>query len=74
MFDNQDNSNDNRNIHDKNEEYEVIRRDELEPINDPNCKHNFVVDSDEIGGFQAWVCTKCKRGTFLPKATIIINS
>ena len=74
MFDNQDNSNDNRNIHDKNEEYEVIRRDELEPINDPNCKHNFVVDSDEIGGFQAWVSSKCKRGRFLPKAPKIINS
>lgn len=68
---------DNKSSNDKNENDEVIRLDELTPINDPNCKHFFVKDYDELAeknNMQAWQCRKCKRGTFMPKHINIINS
>lgn len=68
---------DNSNIDDKNENYEVIKLDELTPVNDPTCRHNFIKDSDELAkdnGMQSWICRRCKRGTFLPKHINIINS
>jgi hypothetical protein len=45
----------------------VIRREDLKPLNDPNCEHSFVLDGEVIGDTRAWVCSKCHRGTFLPK-------
>jgi hypothetical protein len=55
-----------------NDGLEVIRLDEQQPLNDPNCEHNFKKDDDDLSDdFQAWVCTKCHRGTFLPKNVII---
>lgn len=71
---------DNGNVYGDNEtkdvddEYEVIRLDGVEPLNDPDCKHFFIKDSDTIGGMQAWICKRCKRGKFYPIGTTIINS
>lgn len=68
---------DNNDRDDKNEKDEVIKLDELTPINDPNCKHFFVKDQDELAEenkMQAWICKRCKRGTFMPKHINIINS
>lgn len=45
----------------------VVRREDLKPLNDPNCEHDFVLDGEVIGTTRAWVCSKCHRGTFLPK-------
>lgn len=45
----------------------VIRREDLKPLNDPNCEHSFVLDGELIGDTRAWICSKCHRGTFLPK-------
>jgi hypothetical protein len=45
----------------------VIRRKDLEPLNDPNCEHALEPDDDEIGDSRAWICSKCQRGVFLPK-------
>lgn len=57
---------------DNNGYYEVIRRDEIVPLNDPQCEHSFKLDeSDTIGDTVAWVCTKCHLGTFLPKGVSI---
>lgn len=64
----------NASNNDDNAEYEVIRLDEVEPINNPDCKHYFIKDDDEIGDNQAWICRDCKRGTFYPKNVTIINS
>jgi hypothetical protein len=63
-----------KSINGNDEEYEVIRLKDVEPINDPNCKHFFIKDSDTIGDHQAWICRRCKRGTFYPKGVTIINS
>lgn len=52
----------------------VVDMRQQEPLNDPNCEHFFVKDSDTIGDNQAWICQKCKRGTFLPKHMSITNS
>lgn len=68
---------DNSNIDDKNEKHEVIELNELTPINNPECTHYFVKDNDELAeenNMQSWICQKCKRGTFMPKGTTIINS
>lgn len=66
---------DNSSIDDKNETYEVVKRENLENLINPDCTHYFVKDNDEIDkDTQSWVCTKCKRGTFLPKHVTIINS
>lgn len=75
-FDTTDITGDNKS-NDKNENDEVIRLDELTPINDPKCHHYFVKDVDELAednNMQAWQCRNCKRGTFLPKDKTIINS
>jgi len=55
--------------------YEVIRRDEIQPLNDPNCEHDMILDpdGDEIGDTRAWVCSKCHRGVFLPKSVTAIT-
>lgn len=66
---------DNSNSNDDNEKYEVIKRDNLVPLIDPKCEHYFVKDDDIIDeNTQSWICTKCKRGTFLSKDLTIINS
>ena len=57
-----------------NDDDVVIKLDELTPINDPDCKHYFVKDEDEIGEYQAWICRSCSRGAFYPKGVEIINS
>ena len=75
MLDNNQNYADNSNINDEDGEYEVIRMDDQEPLNNKNCKHHFEKDSDEISkDRQAWTCVHCHRGTFLPKGVDIINS
>lgn len=77
MIDSQPISDDNNNVNDKNENDVVIRLEDLTPINDINCKHYFIKDQDELAeenNMQAWICQKCRRGTFLPKDKIIINS
>jgi transposase-like protein len=65
---------DNANNNEENEQYEVFKMDNVEPINDPNCKHFFVEDDDSIGDTQSWICKHCKRGVFYPKGVKIINS
>ena len=52
----------------------VVDMSKREPLNDPDCKHFFIKDDDTIGNTQAWICRRCKRGTFLPKHTSITNS
>lgn len=77
MIDNQPITDNNDNVNDKNENDVVIRLEDLTPINDINCQHYFVKDHDEMAeknNMQAWICQKCKRGTFLPKDKNIINS
>jgi len=46
----------------------VVRRDEMTRLNDPDCDHSIVKDSETIGDYQAWKCTKCHKGRFLPKS------
>lgn len=56
-----------------NGNYEVYKIDEAETLIDPNCKHTFKRDeSDIIGDSVAWICSKCKRGTFIHKDAVII--
>jgi len=74
-IDNYYNSKDNSSINDNNDDYEVVKKENLENLIDPECKHYFVKDVDEIDDdTQAWLCKKCHRGTFLPKGVTIINS
>lgn len=52
---------------DNNGDYEVIRLEGVPPLSDPNCEHTFVKDDDDLSpDQQAWICTQCHRGTFLP--------
>lgn len=77
-FDTSDLTIDNNNSNEKNEnDVIVIKQEELTPINNPECKHYFIKDNDELAeenNMQSWICKKCKRGTFLPKDKTIINS
>lgn len=74
-IDNYNKTTDNASIDDNNENYEVIKLENSVPLIDLDCKHNFVEDDDVIDDLsQSWICTKCKRGTFLPKGVKIINS
>ena len=74
-IDNYYKQNDNSSIDDNNDKNEVIKRENLVPLLDPECKHHFVKDDDVIDeATQSWICVKCKRGTFLPKHINIINS
>jgi hypothetical protein len=69
------NNNHNTSIDAENEKDDiVVDLEKVEPLNDINCRHFFVKDSDTIGDYQAWKCKQCRRGTFLPKGTQIINS
>lgn len=69
-----DNFSQSGNNKEDNDYYEIIKLDELEPLNDPNCKHYFVKDdSDVLGNSVAWKCSKCHRGTFLAKNQKIVN-
>lgn len=66
---------DNSNIDENNDDYEVVKRENLENLLDPECKHFFVKDNDVIDDeTQSWICKKCHRGTFIPKGITIINS
>lgn len=66
ISDNQDNNgNDDGTI--------VVDMSKREPLNDPDCEHFFIKDEDTIGTSQAWICRKCKRGTFIPKHMSITN-
>lgn len=70
-------TNDNSSIDANDEKDEVIKLDELTPINDPNCTHSFIKEYDELAeenDMQSWICSKCKRGKFMPKHINIINS
>lgn len=74
-IDNYNNSTDNSSIDENNDDYEVVKRENLKNLLDPECKHFFVKDSDVIDeNTQSWKCKKCHRGTFLPKNITIINS
>lgn len=74
LLDNGDMQSDNKSINGNDGEYEVIRLDNATPINDPDCKHFFIKDEDEIGDSVAWICKSCKRGAYFPKGVKIINS
>jgi hypothetical protein len=77
VFDTTPFTSDNNSRDAKNENDEVIRLNELTPLNDPNCPHHFVKDVDDLADtndMQAWICRKCKRGTIMPKHINIINS
>lgn len=74
-IDNYNKATDNASIDDNNDDYVVVKRENLENLIDPECKHFFVKDSDEINKeSQSWICKKCHRGMFLPKNITIINS
>jgi hypothetical protein len=78
MVDSVDTSDSNVHTIDNNELDVVVDMTKQKPLNDKSCTHEkdglttFVRDSDEIGGQVAWVCTKCDRGTFLPKGATIV--
>lgn len=66
---------DNDNHNDNNGQDErIFDLENAKPINDPNCKHYFVMDDDKIGDYQGWICKHCNRGVYLQKGTKIINS
>lgn len=66
---------DNLNINDNNDEYEVFDMGAVKPLNDPDCSHYFVEEPhEEIDGYKAWTCIHCRRGKFFPKGTKIINN
>lgn len=46
---------------------EVIRLKDVEPLNDPKCEHDMVLEGDKIGSARSWICNKCHRGVYLPK-------
>jgi hypothetical protein len=64
---------DNRTKHEGNEDDVVVDLSKQAPLNDINCKHFFVKDSEVIGEFRAWICKHCKRGTFIRKDATIKN-
>lgn len=65
---------DNGNNVDNDANVEVIRKEDLKRINDPDCVHQLERDdSDVLGDQVAWVCRKCGRGTFLPKTVTKIT-
>ncbi len=68
------NMNDNQGNNGNDDGTIVVDMSKREPLNDPQCKHFFVKDDDTIGRTQAWICRKCKRGTFLPSHMSITNS
>lgn len=74
MIDNDNVKSDNRSKDDKNEDYEIWDYSDKKPLTIKDCKHNFVLDGDEIGDYVAWKCIICKRGTFIRKGSKIINS
>ncbi len=65
---------DNQSNNDNDDGTIVVDMAKREPLNDPNCEHFFIKDEDTIGNSQAWICRKCKRGTFIPKHMSITNS
>jgi len=74
-IDNYPNTKDNASIDDNNDNYEVVKRENLKNLLDPECKHYFVKDNDIIDEETlSWICKNCHRGTFLPKSITIINS
>lgn len=56
------------------DQYEVIDMAKQTPLNDPDCKHQFKLDGDEIGDMVGWSCIHCHRGKFYPKGVTIINT
>lgn len=73
-IDSSDGISDNQSNNDNDDGTIVIDMAKREPLNDPNCEHFFIKDEDTIGNSQAWICRKCKRGTFIPKHMSITNS
>lgn len=66
---------DNTNRDDENDEYEVFDMSGVPPLNDPDCNHFFIEEvHEEIDGYTAWTCEKCRRGTYLPKGHKVINT
>lgn len=58
---------DNSGIIESDELNEVVKMDEIPPLNDPQCEHEFAIDeTDTIGDAVAYVCTKrnCGVGYF----------
>jgi ubiquitin C-terminal hydrolase len=73
-IDSSDGISDNQSNNDNDDGTIVVDMAKREPLNDPNCEHFFIKDEDTIGNSQAWICRKCKRGTFIPKHMSITNS
>jgi hypothetical protein len=66
---------DNTNIDVNDDDYELFNMAEVQPLNDPDCKHFFIEEvQEEIDGFTAWSCMHCKRGRYFPKGTKVINT
>lgn len=55
-----------------NENDVIVRKEDLVPLNDPNCEHKFKKDEDDLEGYTAWTCINCGRGALLPEGTNII--
>lgn len=73
-IDNSGNVNNNTSNNGNDDGTIVVDMSKRKPLNDPDCKHYFIKDEDIIGNNQAWICRRCKRGTFLPKHMSITNS
>lgn len=57
-------SNDNNK---QDDEYEVIKMAEKEPLNDPSCNHIPVLEGDEMGDAVSVTCKNCPYGWYIPK-------
>lgn len=73
-IDNSGNVNNNTSNNGNDDGTIVVDMSKREALNDPDCKHYFIKDEDTISNNQAWICRRCKRGTFLPKHMSITNS
>lgn len=47
--------------------YEVIKMDEQQPLNDPNCEHRPVLDGDVLGDSVSVKCANCPIGWYIHK-------
>lgn len=65
----------NKNSYDNvtNENDVTVNRDDLVPLNDPECEHKvFKPEGEDIDGYTSWTCQGCGRGAILPHGVNII--
>lgn len=59
---------DNGEVNDTFKNIHIVKMDEVDPLNDPECKHEFVKDpTDENENYYAEVCKNCPVGRLIRK-------